>query len=45
MHIDIGYVDEKFVDEWDVPDTTHLTLDKNYAPDLVNFVMIKRGFE
>ena len=44
-HIDIGYVNEKFVNERDVPDTTHLMLDKNYAPDFVNFVKKKRGLE
>jgi len=38
LHIDIGYVDEKSVDEWEVPDMTHLMLDKNYAPDFFNFV-------
>lgn len=45
VHIDIGYVNEKFVNEWNVPDTTHLMLDKNYAPDFVNFVMKKRRLE
>jgi hypothetical protein len=45
VHIDIGYVDEKSVDEWNVPDTTHLMLDKNYAPDFVTFVKKKRGLE
>jgi hypothetical protein len=45
VHIDIGYVDEKFVNEWDVPDTTHLMLDKNFAPDFVNFVKKKRVLE
>ena len=33
VHLDVGYVDEKFVDEWNTPDTTHLMLDKNFAPD------------
>jgi hypothetical protein len=45
VHIDVGYVDETFVDEWNVPDTTHLMLDKNYAPDFVYFVKKKRGLE
>ena len=45
VHIDIGYVDEKFVNEWNVHDTTHLMLDKNFAPDFVNFVKKKRGLE
>ncbi|MGA3112054.1 MAG: hypothetical protein ABSE15_08485 [Candidatus Bathyarchaeia archaeon] len=45
VHIDIGYVDEKFVDDWKAPDTTHLMLDKDYAPDFVNFVEKKRGLE
>ena len=45
VHIDIGYVDEKFVDDWNVYDTTHLMLDKNFAPDFVNFVKKKRGLE
>jgi hypothetical protein len=45
VHIDIGYVDEKFVNELNVPDTTHLMLDKNSAPDFVNFVKKKRGLE
>lgn len=43
VHIDIGYVDEKFVDEWNVYDTTHLMLDKDFALDFVNFVKKKRG--
>ncbi len=43
VHIDIGYVDEKFVDEWNVHDTTHLMLDKDFALDFVNFVKKKRG--
>jgi hypothetical protein len=43
VHIDIGYVDEKFVNDWNVHDTTHLMLDKNHAPDFVNFVKKKRG--
>jgi hypothetical protein len=42
VHIDIGYVDEKFVDEWNVPDTTHLMLNKNFASDSLNFVKKKR---
>jgi hypothetical protein len=45
VHVDIGYVDEKMVDDWKAPDTTHLMLDKNYAPDFVNFVKKKRGLE
>ncbi|MCK4482550.1 hypothetical protein KAU55_04950 [Candidatus Bathyarchaeota archaeon] len=42
IHIDIGYVDEKYVGEWNVPDTTHLMLDKYDAPDFVEFVKNKR---
>jgi hypothetical protein len=45
VHIDIGYVDEKSVNAWKAPDTTHLMLDKNYAPNFVNFVKKKRGLE
>lgn len=37
-HIDVGYVDEEFVDERDVPDTTHLMLDKDYAFEFITFV-------
>ena len=45
VHIDIGYVDEKSVNEWNVPDTTHLMLDKTFAPGFVSFVKKKRGLE
>jgi hypothetical protein len=45
VHIDIEYVDEKSVDQWNVPDTTRLMRDKNYAPNFVNFVKKKRGIE
>ena len=31
VHIDIGYVDEKFVNDRNVHDTTHLMLDKIFA--------------
>ena len=36
VHIDIGYVDEQNV-------TTHLMLDKYYAPDFVKFIKKRRG--
>jgi hypothetical protein len=45
VHIDTGYVDKKSADDWKAPDTTRLMLDKNYAPDFVNFVKKKRGLE
>ena len=38
IHIDVGYVDEKYVDERNVPDTTHLMLDRDPAPEFVNFI-------
>jgi hypothetical protein len=37
-HIDVGYVDEKYIDQWNVPDTTHLMLDKYSAPEFVEFI-------
>jgi len=43
VHIDVGYVDEKYADQWNVPDTTHLMLDKDTAPDFVDFIKKKRG--
>ena len=45
VHIDIGYVDENVVDEWNVLDATHLMLNKDFAPDFVSFVKKKRGLE
>jgi len=42
IHIDVGYVDEEFSDQRDVPDTTHLMLDKYYAVDFVEFITSKR---
>jgi hypothetical protein len=42
VHIDVGYVDEKYVDQWNIPDTTHLMLDKHEAPKFVEFVKNKR---
>lgn len=42
VHIDVGYVDDEFVGVWNMPDTTHLMLDKNFAPDFVNFIKKKR---
>ena len=43
VHIDIGYVDEKYVGDWRTPDTTHLMLDKDYAPDFVQFIKQRRS--
>ena len=45
IHIDVGYVDGKYVDEWNVPDTTHLMLDKYEAPNFVKFIKQKRAQE
>ena len=45
VHIDIGYVDEKLVSEWNVLDSTHVMLDKDNAPEFVNFIKKKRGVE
>jgi len=42
VHIDVGYVDEKHVDELSVPDTTHLMLDKDYALNFVKFIKKRR---
>lgn len=42
VHIDVGYVDEKYIDKWNVPDTTHLMLDKNFASDFVSFIIQRR---
>jgi hypothetical protein len=42
VHIDIGYVDEKYLHEWNIPDTTHLMLDKITAPEFVDFIKKKR---
>lgn len=42
IHIDVGYVDERCVDQWNVPDTTHLMLDKDTAPEFVDFIKKKR---
>jgi|GEM_PF-997860 hypothetical protein len=41
-HIDIGYVDEKYVHRRDVPDTTHLMLDKYSAWEFVDFIKTRR---
>ena len=38
VHIDVGYVDEKYRDEPNVPDTIHLMLDKYHAQDFIDFV-------
>jgi len=43
VHIDVGYVDEKYIDQRDINDTTHLMLDKNYSWDFVNFIKNRRG--
>lgn len=43
MHIDVGYVDEEYVDERNVPDTTHLMLDKNHASEFIVFIKQKRN--
>lgn len=45
IHIDIGYVDEKYVDQWNIPDTTHLMLDKDSAPDFIKFITKRRKEE
>jgi hypothetical protein len=42
VHIDVGYVDEKYINKWNVPDTTHLMLDKDYAPDFIAFLKERR---
>jgi len=42
-HIDVGYVDEKLIDQRNVPDTTHLMLDKDHAWDFVEFVKKRRS--
>lgn len=42
IHIDIGYVDEKYAEQRNVPDTTHLMLDKDYALDFIDFIKKKR---
>ncbi|HKM78819.1 MAG TPA: hypothetical protein VJZ03_07055 [Candidatus Bathyarchaeia archaeon] len=38
VHVDVGYVDEKYVDQQNVIDTTHLMLDKDHAPEFIKFV-------
>jgi len=38
VHIDVGCVSEKYRVNPDVPDTTHLMLDKDYAPDFIDFI-------
>lgn len=45
IHIDIGFVDEKYADQRDALDTTHLMLDKDYAPDFVDFIKQRRGIK
>jgi len=42
VHIDVGYVDEEYIDQWNVPDTTHLMLDKRHAWDFVEFIKKRR---
>jgi len=42
IHVDVGYVDEEYVDQWNVPDTTHLMLDKYHAPEFVSFIKERR---
>ena len=42
IHIDVGYVDEKYMDKWNVPDTTHLMLDKDHAWEFVELIKKKR---
>ena len=42
IHVDIGYVDEKYVNKWNVPDTTHLMLDKHVIYEFIEFVKSKR---
>lgn len=43
VHIDVGYVDEKYADQWNILDTTHLMLDKYTAPDFVDFIKERRS--
>lgn len=43
VHIDVGCIDKKNADQWNVIDTTHLMLDKGTAPDFVDFIKKKRG--
>ncbi len=45
VHIDIGFVDENFVSKWNVPDTTHLMLDKDFGTDFIDYVKKKRGLK
>jgi len=42
IHVDVGYVDEQYVNQWNIPDTTHLMLDKHEAPKFVEFIKNKR---
>jgi len=43
IHIDVGFVDEEYRDEKNVPDTTHLMLDKNHALEFIAFIKQKRN--
>jgi len=45
VHIDVGFVNEEYRDERDVPDTTHLMLDKDYAPEFIDFIRKMREKE
>jgi len=42
IHVDIGYVDEKYRHKWNVLDTTHLMLDKKYCKEFIDFIKKKR---
>jgi len=42
VHIDLGYVDPEYVDKWNIPDTTHLMLDKYTAPEFIEFIRKRR---
>jgi hypothetical protein len=43
VHIDVGYVDDVYRYERNVPDTTHLMLNKDNAKDFIDFIKKKRG--
>lgn len=48
VHIDVGCVDEECKEKNDnaqyrnIYDTTHLMLNKEFAPDFINFILVRR---
>ena len=42
VHIDVGYVDSSCLDRRDVPDTLHLMLNKQHAPEFIDFIQKRR---